>query len=492
MKRIITVVVLMVCVSTKSIFAQTPTQTSKILTFEEAVKIAMKNSVLINQQKNNLELTQMQKLSSIASIGPSIQANGQVFQVNGNSFNSQTGQLINGVRDAVTGSVSANMNIFSGFSRINSIRQFNNQVDAQAYFVNRTTQDVISTVSTQYLQVMLDIELVRIAKENFDALDKQLQKVKEEVNLGARSQVEEYNQDALTKAAELRMVQAEINLNNDKTILTQTLLIDPFEQYDVERPNWDMNIIGYDTLKVEALTDIAKQYRGDYLWAVKNEASLKYGRAAARGAMLPSLYAFGSYGSAYNFQHDVPDSIRYQTTVVVADAAAPSGYALQNQLSPGLVGNPEKPRPFSEQFRKNNVYKQYGLQLTIPIFNGLQSRASYVQQKTLYENSRLTTKNAEFQVKNDVLRAVRNMEGSKKAYAVSVEQLKAADLAFQLETERYDLGVTNFVDFTNANRTLMQAQTDKAQAEYRLVFQRILLEYALGTLKLEDIETTKN
>ena len=79
-------------------------------------------------------------------------------------------------------------------------------------------------------------------------------------------------------------------------------------------------------------------------------------------------------------------------------------------------------------------------------------------------------------------------EGARKAYAVTTDQVKAAELAFQLEKERYDLGVTNFVDFTNANRVLVQAQTDKAQAEFTLVFQKILIDYAVGTLKVEDLQ----
>jgi outer membrane protein len=380
------------------------------------------------------------------------------------------------------------MNLFSGFSRINTIRQYKNQLDAQSYYVNRTSQDVINTVSTQYLQVMLDVELIKIAKQNFEALEKQLEQVKEQVNLGSRSQVEEYNQDALTKGAELKYVQAEINMNNDKALLTQTLLLDPFEQYDVENPNWDLNDLGFDKIDAVELAELAKKYRGDYQRAVKNEAALKFSSRAAKGSMLPTLYAFGAYGSAYNFQHGVPDSIHYTSPLIIKDLNAVSGYSLSEQTSSERISNPEKPRPFSDQFRKNNVYKQYGLQLTIPLFNGLQTHTTYVQQKVLYENSKLTTRNAEVQVKNDVLRAVRNMEGAKKAYSVSIDQLKAADLAFQFETERYNLGVTTFVDFTNANRVLVQAQTDKAQAEFKLVFQKILLQYAVGTLKPEDIK----
>jgi outer membrane protein TolC len=89
-----------------------------------------------------------------------------------------------------------------------------------------------------------------LRKENYEALNKQLEQVKEQVALGAKSPVDEYNQEAQTKAAELRYVLAEIQLNNDKTLLAQTLLIDPFEQFDVERPNWDINMFDNDPLDI--------------------------------------------------------------------------------------------------------------------------------------------------------------------------------------------------------------------------------------------------
>lgn len=448
--------------------SQPTTSPARLLTFQEAVKIAIQNSVLLNQQKNNLELSQAQHIQTIAGIAPNISATASASQVNGNSFNNQTGQVINGVRDNISGSISGNINLFSGFSRINTIRQYSSLLDAQQYYVSRTTQDAINTVATQYLQVMLDVELLKIARENFDALDKQLLQVKEQVNLGARSPVDEYNQSALTKGAELRYIQAKITLDNDKVLLAQTLLIDPFEQFDVEKPNWSKNDFNNpDDLNIEMLADRAKQHRGDYLRALKNEAGQKYAMRAARGQLFPTLYGFATVGSAYNFQHGIPSTV---------DSAGV------------MIPNREYPRPFNEQFRSNNVYKQYGAQLSIPIFSGLQNRTYVTQQRVLYENAVLTRKNVEYQIKNDVIRAVRTYDGSRKAFTISQDQLTAAEVAFQLETERYNLGVTNFVDFTNANRALVQAQTDKAQAEYRLVFQKIALEYAVGSLKVEDLE----
>lgn len=462
MKRIGTVVLAMM------VFSGGAAAQSKVLTFAEAVRIAMQNSVTLNTQRNNLEVNQMFKTSSYVSMGPNVSLNASAGRIDGNSFNPQVGAVVNGVRDNITGSLNANINLFSGFQTINSIKQNNQLTEAQAYNVNRTTQDVINTVATQYLTVMLDKELLRIAKENFDALNQQLAQVREQAALGSRSPVDEYNQEAQTKAAELRYVQAEITLNNDRTLLAQTLLIDPFEEFDVELPNWDINQIGGETLDMHELAEKAKIHRGDYQRAVKQEEAQRYGMVSASGRMMPSLVAFGTLGSAYNFQHNVPETI--------------------DDGSGNMIPNPAYPRSFNDQFRNDNVYKQYGLQLQIPVLNGFQNRSTHYQQKKLYENAQLTRKNVEYQIQNDVIRTVRNYEGAKKQFAISVDQLKSAEIAFQLETERYNLGVTNFVDFVNANRTFVQAEADKARSEYNLVFQKLLLEYAVGTLKAEDLQ----
>jgi outer membrane protein len=467
------------------VFAQTDSTNMRVLTFDEAVKIALEKSVNLNTQRNNFELSQAQRTSAIAGVGPSVRGNLSTSRVDGNFFNTNTGQLANGVTDYFRASISADMNLFSGFSQINTIRQFSSQLQAQNYLVHRTAQDVINTVSTQYLTVMLDKELLIIARENFVALTTQLEQVREQVNLGSKSPVDEYNQEAQTKAAELRYIQAEIQLDNDKATLAQTLLMDPFESFDVEKPNWDINMFDTDALNAEELADRAKQSRGDYLSAVKSADAQRFGMYAARGQMMPSLTASFTYGSAYTKQHGVPDSLEARRTIIVADPLEASGYRLDSEPT-GIVANPSATRPFEEQFRRNNVQKQYGLTLTIPIFNGFQSRTNHFQRKVQYRNSLLTKNNLEFQIRNDVIRAIRNYEGARKAFVISTDQLKAAELAFQLETERYNLGVTSFVDYANANRVYVQAKTDKAQAEYRLVFQKVVLEYAVGTLKTES------
>ncbi|MGC4021768.1 MAG: TolC family protein [Cyclobacteriaceae bacterium] len=476
-----------------SVSAQNPDSLRKasprsILTFEQAIAMAMKNAVLLNTQRNNLEQSQMQKLSSIAGALPSVTLNSSASQFNGNSFNSQTGSVVNGIRDNVSGSINMNMNLFTGFSRVNAIRQYSALLNGQAYYVKRTAQDAMNTVATQYLQVMVDEELMRIAKENWITVDKLLQQISEQVKLGAKGPVDEFNQGALTKAAELTYIQAQITWQNDKALLAQTLLMDPFIEFQTEAPSWDINLIGKEMIDPTQMAESAKKDRPDYLRALENEKGYKYAMYSARGQMMPSLSAFFNYASSYNYQHNVPRIVdsTYQT-VIVSNPAAASGYSLATQSTYSPHANSEYPQPFSQQFKRNNVYKQYGFQLSIPLFQGLQNRNFYVQQKVLYENAVVQRQSAEMQIRNDVVRAVRNFEGAKKTFSISSDKLEYAQAAMDLESQRFMLGVTSFVEYANANKVLVQAQTDKAQAEYRLVFQKVMLAYAAGTLKSEDI-----
>ena len=452
MKRKIAIVIAVGCL----IITQQAWSQKKMLTFQDAIKIAMKNSVVLNQQKNNLMYNEMQRTASYAGLGPTVSANAGASQVIGNTYNPNTLEVINGKFEQVTGSINANLNLFNGFYQVNRVRQSSSLLEAQSYYINRTAQDVINTVSAQYLTVLVDVELLRIALENFEVLKIQLALVRQQVELGSRSPVEGYTQDSQTKAAEIKALQAEIQLVNDKGLLTQTLLMDPSEQFDVAKPDWDINAIGSEEADLQNLFDSSLKSRGDYLRAKKNEEAAKYSMKASRAGMMPSLSAYGTLFSAYNH----------------------------------VYGNLNE-RPFDVQFKTDNLKKAYGLQLYIPIFGGnqnLQNRTAFVQQKVQHLNSQELTKNAEIQVKTDVVRAFENFKLHKRTFAVSLEQLTAAEMAFELEKQRYNLGVTNQVDYLQANRILVQSQTDRAQAEYRLLFQKVLLDYATGTLKPEDLD----
>lgn len=426
-----------------------------LLTFREAIDIALRNNVILNQEKNNLELSQVNRTFRAGQLGPTASLNGSVSRSSGNNWIQQEGRVVNATVYGASANFNVNMPIFNGLSGLNTFRQANSQLDAQLAFVKRTAQDVINIVATQYLQVLLDQELLKIAQENV-ALQKAIfAQVKVQVEVGSRSPVDEYNQQAQVSNAELRMVQAEFALINSKSTLFQSLVLDPTIKSKIQEPEWDINGIALDNLKFEQLMEIAMTNRADLKQAEYTEKASRFAMSSSKGNYLPSLNAFYANGSAWNLQKGAPRDSTF--------------------------------RDFNDQFLTDNRRNQVGVSLSIPLFTGFQNRAFYVQNKVQYRNNQLLTKSREIVVKGDVLRAYENFESVKKAYSAGLTGLEASQMAYNLEQERFNLGITSFVDFANANRTFIQAQTDMAQARYRFLFQKLMLDYAVGTLKPEDI-----
>lgn len=426
-------------------------QTTNVLSFREAVKIGLDNNITLNQEKNRLEYTQINKNASLLQMGPSIQADASAYRVDGNSFNQNIGEVVNGKIDYVNGSISANMPVFNGMRVLNQYRQANNLNEAQLNLVNRSSQDVIRDVANQYLICLLDVQLIKIDEENLAAQKVQYDQIKAQADLGSKAESDLYNQEYQVKNAELLLVRSRNKLKNDKATLAQTILIDPSIDFDLEDIDWNVNAVTADTLTLNEMNEIAIQRRTDLKSAELTEMSTLYGYKSFKGRYYPSIYAGASYGSRYNY----------------------------------IYG--ESNRSFYDQFTQDNTQLSYGVSMTIPIYNGMLFRAQAANSRTTYKNAKLQHENAEVQVKTDVIRAYQNFKDAITNYDASAAQLRAAELAYNTEKERYELGISNIVQLALVNQTYIKAQGDFQNSVFTLMFQRLLINYSLGTLKFEDI-----
>ncbi|MEJ2006409.1 MAG: TolC family protein, partial [Cyclobacteriaceae bacterium] len=162
----------------------------------------------------------------------------------------------------------------------------------------------------------------------------------------------------------------------------------------------------------------------------------RYGLAAQKGNYYPELAAFFNYGSAYNFIVGTPDSVA---------------------------------RNFDQQFFSDNVQKNYGLALRIPVLQGLQTRNQVVRAKVNYQNAQIQTQQAENTARLEVLNAYQNLRDALTNYEVTQVQLEAAELNIQLQEERYRLQASSFVEYTQANSDYVEAKATHAQAKYVLL-----------------------
>jgi outer membrane protein len=422
------------------------------LTFQEAVKLGLANNVTLGQQRNQLFVTQTNQTSGLLQMAPSVTASADAGRFDGNSFNQQLGKVVNGQTDFVNGRVGANVPIFGGFSQLNLFRQAKNLNEAQLQFIGRTQQDVIRNVAFQYLTCLLNQQLMRIDLQNVQTQKAQYDQINAQVVLGSRAEADLYNQDFQVKNAELLLVRSTNQFKNALAALAQTILIDPTASYELEDPAWHTQVSELESAQLDELVALATQTRPDLKQADFTLKANQFAYQARKGQMLPNLTAFGGISSRYNYIYDFQDN-----------------------------------RKFNEQFRQDNRQFSYGLSLNVPIFSGFQNRAVMVQNKVAYENSKLNLRATEMTVKNDVLRAYQNYKDAQTSYVSADAQLKAAELSYTMEKERYDLGISNIVQLTTTQQALVRAHSDFASARYTLMFQKLLLNYATGTLKPEDI-----
>jgi outer membrane protein len=424
------------------------------LTLSEAVKIALDNNISLQQESNRLDIFQANRSAAYANMAPEITVSGNYGKTKGNQWIEQEAQLIDSERTFVNGFAEANLTLFNGFNRLKTTKRTVNALEAQAHFVERTKETVIRDVANQYLQVLLDEQLLLIARENLENQKEQLRQMQEMVSAGSRAEVDLINQQYQVKNAELDVLRGEITLTNDKATLSQLLLLDPNKEFDVVEPTWELSEFAYETYEKDSLVEVALQQRADLKQAESTEEATKYALQAQRGAYLPNLSAFYNYQSFYN-----------------------------------KLGGEAASRNFDQQFFTDNVRNSYGLALFIPVFTGFQNRAQVAAAKVAYQNSQLEKKGLENTMKLEVIRAYQNLQDAIKAYEVTRSQEEAAALNFQLQEERYNLQSSSYVEYVQANSDYVTAKGSFAQAKYILLFQDFMLQFALGTLGTEDIPT---
>lgn len=430
-------------VAVVSAYAQ---QTAGKLSFEEAVKIGLQQNILLNQQKNQLLSSQATKLNAMGNFAPNINIQGGWQRQTGQQQSAATGDLEETTSDYLNANLNAGLTIFNGLRNINFMQQANNALMAQSYLIKRGTQDVVALVGTQYLQVLVDQELLRVAQENLAAQRSLLAQIQGFFDVGSRAITDLYNQDALTKAAEVSLVRARSQLQNDKSILTQTLQLDPAQDFEVEYPPFDNEVLRYKDSTLDSLISVAVANRPDLKQNQHLVEASKYAMRASTAVFLPSITAFAGYGTFY-------------TTF--------------------------REEGFAYQLKTLNPSYSYGANFTIPIFSRFQGRAQNVNARVLYENARLTSQNIEKTVRVDVQRARNNLINAIEAYNSSLSQFQAGELALQAQTEGYQLGAVAQVALAQATQTYVLGAASKVQAEVTLLFQKLQLEYALGILQPE-------
>jgi len=127
-----------------------------------------------------------------------------------------------------------------------------------------------------------------------------------------------------------------------------------------------------------------------------------------------------------------------------------------------------------------NWYGAAGVNINIPLFNGslYNARAKVADLQTEAARQRL------MDLRNNVARDVRiSWEGANQAFArltVTQQLREQANLALDLAQQRYNLGLSSIVEFSQAELGKTEADITDTDARYRYRLSQIVLAYTVG------------
>jgi outer membrane protein len=442
------------CLSSASGYAQKQT-----IDLRKAIELALENNLNIKQAENALDREGSSVTTAMMAFAPSLFSSMNLNRSTGLQFNQLTGSLTESTVKTVSGNVNLNLTLFSGFRNINSLRAANQSYLSQEQRVKRARELVIFNTAAAYLQILLDSKLLEIARNNLEAQQRQLDQIKAQVQVGARPQIDEFNQESLVATTELQLIQRENALNLDRIRLLRQLQVDPLKEYEFVIPTVaDEKVIVQAPPSLADLLNKAYANRTD-LKSLESLIDASYfNMRTAQGAYAPTVTLSANVGSNYNDQR-------------------------RSILD-------REPISFADQFLNENINKGVGLSIQLPIFQRWNRVNSVQQNRIAYKNSQLDYENQRLQVMQEVQQAYNDFVNFSKQVESTRKAYIAAQRAQETEAERYKVGATTLIELTRANASYIEATANKANAVYNYIFQELLMDYFIGMVS-SDISFDK-
>jgi len=387
-------------------------------TLLECVQYAMENNISIKQSSLQEQVSAIAyKQSRLSQIPSANFSNNDSYRF-GKSQNPSTGILENQNFFSIGLNFQTNVEIFNWFSKKNTILANEWAVQAAKAATDKMKDDVSLTVANSYLQILLAIEQKKIAEVQVQQSLSQLDIVAKQVDAGALPELNALELEAQLANDSANLISAIGNVEQTKFVLKAYMNLDAAADFEIAEPPVDQ-------IPLEPIGELQPQ--DVYALALlnqplqkANEFNLKAAERnsmAARGALYPSISAFGSLGTNYGYfkaptYNQVFSGYR-SSGLVIPDGSG--GYV--DVQSPVFVQGSKSGYITSDalgtQFQ-NNFGQSIGISISVPIFNGWQGKANY-------QRSKINIRNLEYQRELDNQTLKQNIYQAYNSVIVALE-----------------------------------------------------------------------
>ena len=449
----------------------------KVWTLEECVNHALTNNLQVKQQMLMVESAKADLLQSKLDLLPGVNGNASHAYNYGQTVDRYTNQFATSRTQSNNFSLQAGVTLFNGFQKLNGIKQNQLNLMASQQDANKLMNDMSINIATFYLQVLFYKELVRIRTNQLDITNQQVERMHKLVSAGTMAAGDAYTIEAQYAVEESSLIDAENNLELSLLTLSQLLDLPSTDGFDIEVPALTIE----EDPSLVANPDQIFTYAQEHMPEIKAAEFRLQGSerqlARAKGSYYPTLSLSGGWGTGYSGASLIPDQITPGDPQLIGYAVNPTGSDYQVYTS--TFDYTYKTKAWSDQISDNNN-QSIGLYLTIPIFNGWQSRTMVSKAKIGFESSKLDLEIQKLQLRKTIQQAWADARAALKQYYASEKKVNATRESFRYAEKKFDVGIMNSVDYNNAKKDMSNAESEQLQTKFDFIFKTTVLDFYMG------------
>ena len=422
-----------------------PAGAQKLWTIDDCISYAMQNNITLQKSRLQLQTASEEVRASKGALLPTLNANTsqnlgyRPWQLDGMATvtNGQVNTKVDKTYYNGSYGLNAQWTVWNGNKNYNNLKLSRLSEQPAELSVEEQANSIQERSAQLFVQCLYLHEAIGVSQASLETSQKNEERGKEMVEVGKMSKADLAQLTAQRATDEYNVVEAQSQLATCKLQLKQLLELTGDQEFDIAIPP---------TTDDEALSEIpALMTVYEQALAVRPEIGNKklaiessnVNLAIAKAGWLPTLSLSGGFTSS------------------------------TNSLANNSWGNQ----------MKTNTNMSAGLTVSVPIFDGWQTRSSVNRAKISQQQAQLDLLDQQktlYQTIEDYWLDATTNQQKFRAAKITVE---SEQQSYDLLNEKFDLGLTNIIELLQGKDKLLSAQQNLLQSKYMTLLNMQLLRF---------------
>ncbi len=398
-----------------------------VWTLEQCIDTALTNNRNIKQKEIAKKTSEIAYKQSKLDLLPNLNASAsQGFSYGRSLMADNTYQNTNSSQTSY--GFSSGITLFDGLRMKYNIDARMADLKVSEAELEKIRQDIVINVSTAYLQVLMNKELLLIANDQLKLSQTKIEQRKALVAAGKIAEDEVFELLAQESKENMNKIKAEQTLKYSMLELAQILELNNFENMDVLIPDnlmsTEMELVNIQGIYEHAITHRPEVKSAEY----SLDKSLQNVKIA-KSAYYPNLNFGVNVGAGYFNSVSVP------------------------------------------------ISTNLGFNLSVPIFNKFETKNQVKTALLNVENNKLYVENAKMELRKNIQQAYHNALAAKARWEAALVSVQSGTEAYRFVNQKYEADKANVYELYQAKSNLAQVQSEVTQSKYEYAFRIKILEW---------------